>query len=382
VYLQLWGEQYARRSEDVLTTQAEIARAVGSRIRDTLSRADTARLAKHPTKNPAAYEAYLQSRFFENKLDPASLVLATGHAETAVKLDPSFALAWAGLGRTWLQRGIYYEKPSEAMPNATQAVQRALSLDPEQPDAHVVLGLARLLYDWNWDDARRELTLSNTVRPQVVETFTCAAHLLETAGGGPQAELAIRQALVGDPMSVLLNTELGCNSYYQRRYDVAIAEYRRTLELDATNVVAYWGLGRAYAQTRDFDRALKELRRVAEIHGGAPPIIAGEMGYVFGLAGDRPSAERILASLEETSQKIWVDPYLRAIVYLGLGDRDRTMTWLDKAFELRSPFIPSISSDAKWDAYQADPRFAALLAKSKLTPARAATPPSAQRPGN
>ena len=94
---------------------------------------------------------------------------------------PSFALAWTALARTWLERGTYYDKPGEAMPKALDAVKRALTLDPEQPDAHVVLGLLRLLYDWEWDDARRELTLGNTLRPQVVETFTCAAHLLQTA---------------------------------------------------------------------------------------------------------------------------------------------------------------------------------------------------------
>ena len=166
----------------------------------------------------------LQSRFFENKFDPASLVTATGHAERAVGLDSSFALAWTALARTWLQRGTYYEKPADTMPKALDAVKRALTLDPEQPDAHVVLGLVRLLYDWNWDESRRELTLSNSLRPQVVETFTCAAHLLETAGRGTEAEREIRQALITDPLSVSLNTELGCNSYYQRRYDVAIAD--------------------------------------------------------------------------------------------------------------------------------------------------------------
>ncbi len=92
--------------------------------------------------------------------------------------------------------------------------------------------------------------------------------------------------------------------------------------------VTSWRTGGWVGRTRrpgSTDRALSELRRVAEIHGGAPPIIAGEMGYVFGLAGDRPAARRILTTLEEMSRKIWVDPYLRAVVYLGLGDRDRTM---------------------------------------------------------
>ena len=248
---QLWGEQYVHRSEDVLSTQAEIARAVGGRIRDKLSGAEDARLAKRPTDNADAYDAYLQSRFFENKFDPASLVTATAHAERAVGLDPLFALAWTSLGRTWLQRGTYYEKPADAMPRALDATKRALAIDPEQPDAHVVLGLVRLLYDWDWDESRREMTLSNTLRPQVVETFTCAAHLLETTGRGPEAEREIRQGLVNDPLSVPLNTELGCNSYYQRRYDVAIGEYRRSLQLDTSNLIAYWGLGRAYAQTRD-----------------------------------------------------------------------------------------------------------------------------------
>ena len=121
---------------------------------------------------------------------------------------------------------------------------------------------------------------------------------------------------------------------------------------------------------------------MAKIYGDSPPIIAAEMGYVFGLAGDRRAAQSALVGLDNASQKIWVDPYLRAIVYLGLGDRDRAIAWLGKAFELRSPFMPSISSDVKWDAYQADPRFVALLAKMKLTPARAATPQSTQRPGN
>ena len=104
------------------------------------------------------------------------------------------------------------------------------------------------------------------------------------------------------------------------------------------------------------------------------------MGYVFGLAGDRPAARRILTTLEEMSRKIWVNPYFRAVVYLGLGDRDRTMEYLEQAFEARSPFIPSISSDVKWDAYQNAPRFVALMGRLKLTPARAATPSPSPRP--
>jgi serine/threonine-protein kinase len=377
----LWGERYVGPSEDVLTTQAQVARAVGHRLRDKLSGAEAARLARRPTENPDAYEAYLRARFFETKFDPSSLALATTHAEKAVQLDPAFAQAWSTLGRIWLLRGTYYDKPTESMPKAVTAAERALTIDPQQPEAHVVLGLVRLLYDWNWDESRRELTLSSTLRPQVVETFTCAAHLLETAGRGPEAEREIRQALVDDPLSVSLNTELGCNSYYQRRYQASIEEYHLSLQLDPGNPVAYWGLGRTYAQLKEYDRAIAELKRVETSTRSAPPVIVGEMGYVFGLAGDRPAARRVLGTLDQMSQKTWVDPYFRAVVHLGLNERDLAMTWLERALEVRSPFIPTLSSDAKWDAYQTVPRFTAMLTKLNLTPARAATPPAARKPG-
>jgi tetratricopeptide (TPR) repeat protein len=264
---------------------------------------------------------------------------------------------------------MYFDKPSEAMPKAMDAARHAVSLAPDLTDPHIVIGLVNLLYHWNWDEAKRELMGGDSLRPQVVDTFTCSAHLLETAGHGPEAEREIRQALASDPVSVALKTELGCNSYYQRRYQTAIEEYRRSLELDTGYVIALWGLGRAYAQTKEYDRAIAELKRVEAIHGDAPPMVIGEMGYVYGLAGDRKSAMGVLATLETMSQTIWVDPYLRAIVYLGLGDRTKTLAWLDQAVAVHSPFIPSISSDAKWDAYQSDPTFAALLSRLKLRPA-------------
>ena len=118
------------------------------------------------------------------------------------------------------------------MPKAGTAAERALTIDPQQPDGHVVLGLVRLLYDWNWDESRRELTLSSTLRPQVVETFTCAAHLLETTGRGPEAEREIRQALVDNPLSVSLNTELGSivlsGDGINRRSRSSVARYSST----------------------------------------------------------------------------------------------------------------------------------------------------------
>ncbi len=130
----LWGERYVGPSEDVLTTQAQVARAVGHRLRDKLSGAEAARLARRPTENPDAYEAYLRARFFEAKFDPSSLALATTHAEKAVQLDPAFAQAWSTLGRIWLLRGTYYDKPTESMPKAVTAAERALTIDPQQPD--------------------------------------------------------------------------------------------------------------------------------------------------------------------------------------------------------------------------------------------------------
>lgn len=229
-----------------------------------------------------------------------------------------------------------------------------------------MLGLISLVYDWDWDAAARAMTTSDGLIPAALEVLSCTAHLLESTGHGPEAEQQLRRALVTDPLSVGLNTELGCGSYYRRRYDASIQENRDALELDPNNLVAYWGLGRAYGQKKMYPEALRELNMVETKLGASPSLIVAEMGYVHAASGRAGEARAILRKLNILSAQEFVDPYVIAAIYAGLGDTPQTFAWLEKAYDAKSGFLVALASEPKWDGVRSDPRFQNLMKRIGL----------------
>ena len=200
-----------------------------------------------------------------------------------------------------------------------------------------------------------------TLAPAAIESFSCTAHLLQATGHSVQAETCLKSALETDPLSIERNTEVGCSAYYEKRYDAAIRGYREALQLDPRNDVAYYGLGRAYAQMQRYTEALDELKRAETMNGTAPPLVLAETGYVYAKSGRTADAQAMIRRLTAPNQPAWVDPYHLASIYMGLGDRTRALEWLAKAEDARSSFIPSVPDDPKWDAMRDDPRFKAFV---------------------
>jgi tetratricopeptide (TPR) repeat protein len=330
-------------------------------LRLKLSGEDEKHLAKRPTSNAGAYQDYLRGRSFANRLDAASQHQALDQFRLAVRADPNYAQAFAEIASVYLTLGLFFEAPRDAMEDARANARQALAIDPDSVDAHIILGQVSLNFDWDRAAATRELSNSLGPMPQAIEINSCTAHLLETSGQAGEAERGLRRALVNDPLSVPLNTELGCGAYYRRAYDIAIRANRDALQLDAHNEVAYWGLGRAYGQKQMYREALAELAKAVPPTGGASTIILSEMGYAYAKSGRVADARATLATLSALSQHIFVDPYLVATVYAGLGDQATALDWLDKAYEVRSGFMISLGSEPKWDGLRADPRFHALV---------------------
>jgi len=279
----------------------------------------------------------------------------------ALDLDPTFALAYSDQAMRHMLLGMYFAPPKEMMPKAKAYANKALEIDSTLSDPHLVLGMVALLYDWDWDTAKRELASGNIVDPGNLEGFACTAHILESTGRTTDADRTLHQALENDPLSVPLNTELGCTSYYAHRFDESIKDYREALELDRQNLLGYYGLGRAYGQKAQYKEAIDELNHVKEIFGQAPPIVTSETGYAYGKWGKREQAQGILQQLNDQSKQIYVDPYFITVVYLGLGDKDQAFAWLEKAYEGKSPFIPSIFHEPKWDQFRSDSRFKDMM---------------------
>lgn len=356
----LTSRQYIPDEADLRPIQADIVQDVVRGLGIELNAKDRGGAQQPLTSSPAAFGYFLRGETLVRKRDdPGNLHRAIQDFEEAVKLDPSFALAYSSLAEAHLELGIYYESPRSHMEPARLNAQRALSLDSSLRQAHGILGLIALLYDWNLPGAQTELAQADT-RENAIWSLGCTAHLLAQNGRYRHAEEDLERMLEFDPDSSMLISEMGCVKYYAGEYDDSIRYYHQAMAIDSESVLGYWGLGRALAKTGRYKDALDALQKFKPANGIEPPIITAEIGYTQGVSGDKLSAAQTLRGLKEQARKIYIDPYLVAVVYLSLGDRESTYAWLDKAYDVRSPFLISLATDPKWSDEASDPRLRAL----------------------
>ena len=356
----LLSNQYLPDEADLRPIQADIVRdaVIGLGIR--LDAGQAAGAQRPLTSSPAAFQNFLRGEAAARlRDDPANLHQAIDDFEEAVRLDPSFAFAYSSMAEGHLALGIYYEAPRDHMPLARKYALRALALDPSMHHAHGILGLIDLLYDWNLPLAQSELEEADT-RDNAIWQLGCTAHLLSINGRYRHAEEDLESMLEFDPHSGMLIAELGCVKYYSGHYDDSIRYYQQALSLDPRSVLGYWGMGRSLTRQDRYKEALEDLRRFKKLNGFEPAIITAEIGFTEAASGDRRAAMETLKQLQEESRHAYVDPYLIAVVYLGLKDRANTYVLLDRAYQAHSPFLISIASDPKWSAWRSDARFEAL----------------------
>ncbi len=363
---QIWGRQFVKNSSDVLATQNEIAQSVAQSLRLNLTDAEKQQLAKRPTENAEAYQLYLKGRFFAQLNTPDALNRSIEFYRQAIEKDPNFALAYSEIGMRYVNLGIYFLPPHEMMPKARDNAKKALEIDHILSDAHTVLGLVALLYDWDWDTAREELTENNVLNLKSIETFNCAAHVLQVTGRASEADQPLRRALENDPLSISLTTELGCNSYYARRYDESISQYREALIVEPRNFMAVYGLARSLNQQKQFQEAVDEIEKAKAFMPMLPPIAVAEKAFAYAKLGKREEAEKELKILDDQSKQIYVDPFLMATVYLSLDDKDETFAWLEKAYQAKSSLMPTLVNDVKWDGLRGDARFLEFMNRLAL----------------
>lgn len=354
----IFSHQYLQGSKaSVLAMQSEIAQDVVSKLQLKVTGEDQRQLAAVATTNSQAYQRYLKGLHWARKGTPDSLHQAIATFNEALALDPNFPQAYAGLAQAHLELGLFFEAPHDTMPKARDFANQALQRDPELPEARIALGVISLMYDWDWDAAAKVVTANAAWSRTALEMFSCTAHLLQSTGKGPEAEQELRRALVADPLSPILKAELGCGSYYRRKYDNAITENLDALELDPNYIPAYWGLGRAYGQKKQYREALEELNKVEPRTGAAIPLITAEIAYVRAMSGQTAEARALLKKLNALAATEFVDPYILATVHMGLGDTEATLAALEQAYAAKSGFMVSLFTEPKWDGIRSHPKF-------------------------
>jgi serine/threonine protein kinase/Tfp pilus assembly protein PilF len=360
----IWGQQYSRKSSDIFALQGELAKEMTSMLRLRLTGDDEKRIAKTPTVNREAYQDYLEGRFWWNKRNKEGSYKAIEHFQQAIAHDPSYALAYAGLADCY--SGLPFNAsvaPKDVIPKAKEAAQRALEIDDTLAEPHASLGFIRTMYDWNWQGAEKEFQRAIELNPNYAIAHRWYALNLEYTGRVEEAIVEDKRALELDPLSLPINAYFGLTFYDARHYDQTIEQEKKTIELDPNFIVAHNFLALAYLQKSMGNEATAELEKALVISPG-DPMSLGELGRAYALGGKRAEAQKTLDKLNQLSKQKFVPAMARAVVEVGLGEKDKAFEWLEKAYEER--FVIQTKPDPQFDPLRSDPRFADLLRRMNL----------------
>ena len=361
----IWSQAYDRPLGSLVSLQNDISRDFASKLRSKLS--GTEILSKRYSQDPEAYKLYLQGRYYFNKYTEADLRKGIELFNQAIAVDPNSALAYSGLADTYVNLGTDFIPPKSAFPLAKAYAMKASELDNNLAESHAAMGAISFFYDWDWSAARRELEFIKAQRPDTTEPYACTLHYSDVVEDPSNAVDEIREVNERHPTSLIINSEIGCASYYARRFDQAVLESQKTIELDAGYGPAYFNMGRAYGQERKYDEAIAALNKAAELLDGNSHVIA-ELAYVYGVSGKTDKALAARRQLEQIAKRRYVDSYLWAIVESGAGNKEKSLSDLEQALEDRSTWMPWLRLEAKFDYLRTEPRFQTLMKRLNLAP--------------
>jgi serine/threonine-protein kinase len=363
---QLWGDHYQRKISDLLAMQNEIAKAISSNLRPTLSGVDEAALKKRYTDNPEAYQLYLKGRYFWLKFTPEDHKKAAEYFNQAIALDPTFALAYAGLGDVYGASATNgWISPREGYPKGKVAAKRALELDDTLAEAHTTLGALLMFYDFDWAAAEREYKRAIELNPNYPITYEVYSYLLSSTGRFDEAIKTAQRAVEKDPLSPPLLGDVAGAYYMARRYDEAITQLRKSLEMDPNHLGAHMALGATYGAKGAHEEAIKELQKANAIVPKVTQVMS-LLGHAYAASGKRAEALKILGELNEMAKTGYVSSWDLAVLYVGLGDKDRALEQLNKAYEDRAGWIIALKSDPILEPLHSDPRFETLVSRMKF----------------
>src|SRR5262245_44939483 len=364
----LWTRQFDERWTDIFAVQDAISQRVADDLIEPLTGEERNELARNYTTNPEAYRLYLIGRYHWNKRSFDGIRKAVESFDQAIKKDPRYALAFVGLADAYATLGSYhYALPHEVIPKAHDAAEQALKIDPHLAEAHATMGKILTDYYWDWGQAEKEFKLAIDMKPGYSNSHHWYSTLLAHTGRFDEAVLEANRALELDYFSPVTGTQVGQILYRARRYDQAITALRKTLDLEPNFGAARFYLGLCYLMQGKSDDAIAEFQKGRSIAPDNPDLIAA-LGRAYGQTGQRDLSRRCLAELNEVAHRRYVPPFNRASVHAGLGEFDLAFKWLEKCYEERDPAIRGLKSDPLFDVLRADPRFASLLARAGLAP--------------
>lgn len=364
----LWSESYNHELKDVLALQETISRAIVNALEIQLS----ARAGEHPgadiTVNPEAYDFYLKGRYHWARFNEGGFRQSIEAFQKAIAIDPDYAAPHAGLATAYSFAGYFgIMPPRKAFPLSIGEADAALSLDPESTEALVARGMAWLLYEWDWDKARDNLTQALALSPNFSMAHWAYAEYLSVVDPAAALESALH-ALSLDPLSLPLMNRVAFTYLDRGMFDEAIRMDEEMLSMNPGFGPAHWNLGIIHMFQGDWEKAIEQLAQSVEYSGGIPPTLA-ILAHAHAKSGDRESALAILAELEklrESPDRGYASPVLIAYVHEGLGNSALALDWLEQAFSERDGWLVNLNSFPNFESLKDEPRFMEILRRMNL----------------
>ncbi len=365
----LWGDQYQRKLAELMTIQAEIAKQITDNLRLRLTGEEQQRLTKRYTDNPEAYQLYLKGRYYSNQLTIEGCKKGIELMHQAIDLDPTNALAYAGLADAYADASSVCLPANEALPHVKAAAEKALKLDDTLVEAHTMLAVIKANFEWNWAEAEKEFKRTIELRPSYARAHQAYGLFLMMQGRTDEAIAEMTRAHDLDPLTNSLSASLGWFYYLARRYDEALARSQQLIKLVPGLAVAHYNLGMIYEQQGKHEEAIAAFNQAQLLDPGNQAISA-LLCHAYASAGRKDQAQRLLADLIQQSNKGNLDPVGVGTIYAALGDRDQAFVWLEKSYQIREDNLLFLKVDPKFDSLRLDPRYAELLQRLNLSPQR------------
>ena len=359
----LWADTFDRKLTDIFAVESEIAKSIADTLKAKLTGSEEHAISARPTENTEAHQLYLRGRYFWNKRTGPDFRKAMDYFKQAIDQDSNYALAYAGLADSYVLLSYYgVETLQQSIPPAKAAAQKALELDPTLAEPHSTLGLI-LFFDFDFAESKKEFERAIALNPN-----DATAH--QWFGNGPlivlgEFDRAIaenKRAVELDPLSLVVNTDLGVDYSMARRYPEAIEQFNKTLAMDPRFYYARFSFGMALQFNGQLPEAIAEYKKAADLTDD--PLVLALLAQAYAKAGQRDEALKLLAQMEELATKRYVGAWSFAIVHLALGEKEKAIDELQRAYRERSdPYITFIKVGPLFDPLRGDPRFQALLAK-------------------
>jgi len=368
----LWSESYEREMKDIFALQSQVAQAIAEQVHAVVTPEEQGHLSRSRVIDPEVYELYLKGRRIMERGGLQDVRNAIDYFQSGLEKDPDNALLYTGLADAYIDKMMdVHESPAEATSKARAAAEKAVQLDDSLAEAHTSLGMIKLSYDWDWAGAEHEFKRAIELNPGYPLAYVMYGQYLTMVGRQTDAMPYFDKAHKLDPLFGQSYRGEGYSCFMAHKYDEAIVQYRKALELEP-DAITYFGLVLARAEGGDYGTAITEAEKATSVDNS--PLLLTSLASAYARAGRRTDANHVLRRLQElwerqgtapawhTARSPYVCPYEVAGVYAQLGDRDRAIDWLDKAYRNRS-CLYWLRQDPRFDSIRSDPLFQELLAK-------------------